>query len=491
MSPSPRSKHRRLKRLTGSPERLLFVGALTLVVLCALGGGGSRPDILSLVYVRIAAAWLLAFAVVAHWPYVKKSPSRPLVLLLAALALWMSIQLLPLPPSLWQAIPGHERYAAEAAILEDATPWRPISLVPRLTWNSLVSLLAPFALLLALIGQPARRVDTMLAFWLIVCLASALLGILQAVGPDNSPLYFYKSSSRGYAVGFFANRNHQAAMLAAALPMLAIWVSDRTGRPSPMIRAWIGLLAAVLLIVGVLSTGSRAGLLLTGIGLVMALALIILRLGRAMRDRRLLLMLGAFACALVLLIAVVVLSGRATGFVRAADPNAYVSELRLVHAPLIWSMTRQFFPFGTGFGSFDPIFRGFEPDATLRPTFYNHAHNDFLEWVLTGGLPALIIALAFAAWWFRRSWTAWQARSSIGLAGSAIIFLLLAASVTDYPLRTTLGAVLLVTACWWLAVADGRSGRVGGAAMNALPPPGSRLSGGGSRRAAAIDRAIE
>lgn len=476
-------------RLKESPERVLAIGALALCLTCAVGGGGSRPDILSLVYVRIVTAWVLSFAVVLSWRRWSVSPVRPLLLLLAALAAWMVLQLVPLPPGLWQLMPGHDRYAAVGAILGNA-PWRPISLVPRLTWNSLMALGPPAALLMTLSTQPARRVDLTIALWLAICLASALLGILQMVSSDTSPLYLYSLSSRGYAAGLFANRNHQAVFLAAALPILAIWASERGDRMTPAIQAVASSFAAILLVIGILGTGSRAGLLLTGLSISAFAAILSYRLGHNIRRRTRVWIGAALLVFLAVLIAIAVLSGRGLAVTRAVEAEDYVGELRFVHAPLVLSMARMFFPFGTGFGSFDPVFRGFEPDDTLGPTFFNHAHNDYLELALTGGLPAMLIAAVFLIWWVRRSLAAWRVKSSVGAAGSTIILFILLSSLVDYPVRTPLIATLAATACWWLAIGgpDSKRGRYG-SGNSALRPLDRRLSGHVRRDAGTTNRA--
>lgn len=473
----------RLSGLITSPSPILLAGVLGFCILCALGGGGSRPDILSLLYVRVAAAWLLAVAVVFAWRRSEPSPVRPLQLMLAALAVWMIFQLIPFPPPIWQAMPGHGRYAEAIDISPEA--WRSISLVPRLTWNSLAALAVPAALLAALAIQPTAGARMLLVTWLIICLASAALGIIQVIGPDSSPLYFYRVSNHGYAVGLFANRNHQAAFLAAALPVLGVWASARTQGQTPLVRVGLSALAAGLLLVGILATGSRAGLLLGILGLAAAAALVAMRLNAAGHSRKLLLAGVALPVMLGLLVTAFAVSGHRLALTRLTDAESYTHELRLVHASLITSMARAFFPFGTGFGSFDSVFRGFEPDATLQPTFFNHAHNDYLELALTGGLPGLLIGLTFVAWWGRRSWLAWQARSSVGLTGSAVILLMLAASVVDYPLRTPLAAAFVTIACWLLAL----SGSDVASGMSPLPATTPRLTGTRRRRAGANDRA--
>ena len=50
------------------------------------------------------------------------------LILLGALAALMAIQLIPLPPGIWTALPGRERYLEAAAAIGIPQPWRPISL---------------------------------------------------------------------------------------------------------------------------------------------------------------------------------------------------------------------------------------------------------------------------------------------------------------------------------------------------------------------------
>ncbi len=50
---------------------------------------------------------------------------------------------------------------------------------------------------------------------------SALLGLLQLANGPGSSLYFYEETNRTEAVGFFANRNHFAAMIYCITVMAA------------------------------------------------------------------------------------------------------------------------------------------------------------------------------------------------------------------------------------------------------------------------------
>ena len=58
---------------------------------------------------------------------------------------------------------------------------------------------------------------------------------------------------------------------------------------------------------------------------------------------------------------------------------------------------RSFLPFGAGFGTFDPVYRRFEPDALLSTIYLNQAHNEPMQLAMEGGIPALALLLVFPA----------------------------------------------------------------------------------------------
>ena len=46
---------------------------------------------------------------------------------------------------------------------------------------------------------------------------------------------------------------------------------------------------------------------------------------------------------------------------------------------------------GTGFGTFVPVYQTAESLSGISPAILNHAHNDFIEIVLEGGIPAIAL----------------------------------------------------------------------------------------------------
>lgn len=437
-------------------ETARFAVFLAFLAVCALGGGSPRPEVQSLLLVRPAA--VLAIVALLLIPgRIDWRTFRVPLLLLGAFALTMAIQLVPLPPALWTALPGHAPFAEAALAAGLPQPWRPISLTPDYTLNSFVSLVVPLAVLVGMAAITREQRRLMLPILIGVVLVSAALGIAQLAAGSGSALRFYRTTNPTSAVGFFANRNHQAVVLALGLPMLMAWASLQPADPrNGYARLWLGLATGLLLLPTILVTGSRAGMLLTVPALVAGWWLfgrkVKVELPRRLAPMRRWLRFVPVVVAAILVLATVVLA-------RAESLQRLFSQLpgeesRARTLPLLIDITGTFLPLGAGFGAFDPAFRLFEPDALLKPSYLNHAHNDLVELVMTGGLPALAVLIAFVVWAARRSWPAFRAPSGTGdtyaTLAALLIVLLFAASMVDYPLRTPTVSALFAIACCWL-----------------------------------------
>jgi hypothetical protein len=394
---------------------------------------------------------------------------RTPLLLLTALAVVMGAQLVPLPPAVWQALPGREQLGSYIGAAGLDAVWRPLSLTPDLTLASLIGLGVPAAGLIAFASLPEQRTHQLLSFLIIAVALSALLGLSQLAGGPNSIFYTYSITNSGSAVGLFANRNHQALLVAMAFPMLAILALSRQHDPQRQrVLRWIYAAIAIALIPFIIVIGSRAGIILGIIGLAFAIW-IIKSSGQITRDnnaamhrliRKVILPATSAAAAGVVLATVFLSRDEALRRLYAMDIS---DDVRLEYLPILLRISLNFLPFGSGFGSFDPVFRYYEPDALLQPRYLNHAHNDWVELVMTGGVPAAAIALVFGMWALHRfialrAWRPTNSRARFACLGFAMIVLGLIASVVDYPLRTPVHALLLAFAAAWLA-ASGQNER--------------------------------
>jgi O-antigen ligase len=121
---------------------------------------------------------------------------------------------------------------------------------------------------------------------------------------------------------------------------------------------------------------------------------------------------------------------------------------------------QNFWPVGSGLGSFPRVYPQFEDPAAVTETFVNHAHNDYLELLFETGLAGMLLLACFLYWWATRCIRAWS--SSDGpvdarlwpRAASIVTGVLLAHSLVDYPLRTP---ALMVCFLFFCLVLDARS----------------------------------
>lgn len=451
------------------PHWIDFVALLILMGACALGGGSAFADTFSLLYVRpIAVAAMMLFVLSpanGDWRTV-----RVPLMMLATLATIMVLQLVPLPPAVWLSLPGRKPYADAITALGFPQPWRPLSLTPDLTANSLAALVVPAAALFGFAKISIEQRRWLVIGLVIMCSVSAVLGVAQFASGKNSALYLYKRTYAGFPVGLLANRNHQAALLALIFPALRMWtLRPAAGRDAGRRRLWIAVALGIFTVPVVLATGSRSGMLVSAISIALTILLFPgKRNGQsATSPYATWLRIGTPA----LLLAIVLVSywfGRATSIERLSSVSTIGADQRFQFAPVVVHIIRASFPAGTGFGSFDPVFRQYEPDNILIASYFNHAHNDLLELVLTAGLPGLLLLLAFVVWWSLRTIRAltWSASADPArnhvLLGSLVVLLLFAASLTDYTLHTPLLSAVFAIACGWLGMhsADVKANRV-------------------------------
>jgi O-antigen ligase len=145
-----------------------------------------------------------------------------------------------------------------------------------------------------------------------------------------------------------------------------------------------------------------------------------------------------------------IFAARGVAFQRLVNLDAS-QDLRLKAFPTVVEIARDTFPWGSGMGSFDEVYRHYEPGQLLSPNYFNHAHNDWLEIVMTGGLPAVLLAamaitlfiIAVVAVLKQKERGRSRRRILISARCAAAILLLLAiGSIAEYPARTPSLAVL-------------------------------------------------
>ncbi|RYF10932.1 MAG: O-antigen ligase domain-containing protein, partial [Oxalobacteraceae bacterium] len=449
---------------------LPFALLVALLIVLWIAGGASRADALGQTVVR-ASTWLSVIVAILFSGRPSVGTARPVALILLAATVLVLLQLVPLPPDIWQSLPGRRILTEAAAASGQTQPWRPWSIVPAATLNALSSLIVPTAALIFVAGL--KESERALLLPLILCLAAAstMVGLLQfsGVALDN-PLI---NESPGQVSGNFANRNHFAVFLALGCLVAPIWATLNGRRPGWRGPAAFGLV--LLFVLTILASGSRAGLILGLLALVLGPVIAQRGIRSALRKYprwALPTLIAGVVSGIAILVLASVAANRAVSIDRLfwADEG---QDMRSRGLPTVLAMIRSYFPAGSGLGGFDPIFRMHEPFSLLKPTYFNHAHNDLLEIVLDAGFPGLLLLIIALLWWLGASARAWQAGAGMQHAlpklGSAMLLLILVASAFDYPARTPIMMAIGIIAAIWLSSGKPHHGKHG--FTNEVPAP--------------------
>lgn len=278
------------------------------------------------------------------------------------------------------------------------------------TLEALLFYLAPVALFLALGSTSENGLNRLVAFLIAGVIVNLALALVQfaASSPLLVGLLPYPT-----AAGFFANQNHFASLLFVGIPFVIYqFVALR--------RIRLSLIVVALMVFTGFATRSVAGAFLSAGAALVSYAVI--------AEMR-----APFRAALVTAAAIGAL-------VLSLNPNN-VLELNPDN-PLdrtsIWENTAQgvlaHLPLGSGFGTFDIAYPAFENESDIITVFANHAHNEYLELALEGGLPAMLLLAVYLV--VLGSGVFRGAMPPLRRAAYCAIAFLLVHSLVDYPLRT-------------------------------------------------------
>lgn len=446
-----------------SPKGWIFL--VLFAAVAAFFGGASRYDAIQIVPLRTLSAMFL----IPAFYYLTREGLKQEVALVSLFSMFlilMGLQLVPLPPELWHALPGRNGIEQLDGALGNADLWRPLSMAPLRTWNAFGSLVLPAAGLLLAI---ALRANTRFLLQIIAGLGvfNAALGLLQVISGRSSPLYFYELTNWGSAVGIFANENHSAVFAACSLLVVARLGLEARNRH---FANWskISYPAAFFFIVLIaLISGSRAGFVAC-LGAVLVSALMV---GLSPRRRSGKVASGLFErwgekrpymvvllplIVLLLTVLAFVALGRAPAFSDILARDSF-ADLRWSILPVIFDMIATHWLVGSGFGSFEQVYQVYEPSSILMPRYVNQAHNDWAQLVIEGGVFAGTLLAGLGLWVVKAIAELFYSQKAYasGLFWVSIFSIIGAASLVDYPMRTPIFQLVLV----WLLLGLSRDRR--------------------------------
>lgn len=419
----------------GAPGPRAAIASIFTILAIVFGGGGSSAPLSELAVQVLAVIAAIAWLLTVRDCRQTATGSDRLVAWLAALVLVLPVvQLLPLPPALWKALPGREIESASLGLVGAAQAWMPWSMAPSRTLASLVAML-PAVLAIAMAASlDARERDWVLRAVVLAVALSVVLGALQLAAGTSGGWRPYGTDNSGYLNGFQANRNAQADMLLIGIAALAAVAVAARGRIGPRLAAASAVTGVVVLVLACVLTGSRTGIFLVPVALIFA---VLIWRPRIANGRS----LGVAAA--------VVAAGLAMALFLLRDNTAIGRVLERFGSERdfrfeLWDDTRfaiaAYWPFGSGIGTFRPIFIAVERLEVVDPTMPVRAHNDYLEFVLETGLFGPIVLLACAALLGVAAVRAWRNRSVLTrpqvLFSASVMVTIGLHSFVDYPLRS-------------------------------------------------------
>jgi O-antigen ligase len=433
-------------------ELAAFYLLSAILLFAPLIKGGNRP--LPLMALELAAVLLLAYALLR--PVFLQRLSAGFLVGLGLLMLLPLLQLLPIPFSLWQSLPGREVYAAALAAFGTTADMHPLSLLPMATEYALLALLPPLAVFLATVSLRETALKKIVYLFIAMATAQAIYALVQ-FGGGATTTFRTSLADIGTGVGTYVNRNHLAGLLAMALPVSLGLLASRIGqageharyRSKGLLRRLAGSLnparvnqtlifsaVCIVILLGAVFSRSRTGIMLAMLGIFLTALLYGLRIG-GRRSTNLVTVFSVIGLALAVEVGLAPVLERFSA-------EAALEDARWSIFGSSMTALGQFFPFGSGLGTFPEIYRRFQPAEI--DLFVNHAHNDYIEYLFEGGLIAAVVVLLFLAVYVR-AWPRllrlqrWGTLSFMQ-AGSGVGLLLMALhGLTDYNWHIPANAV--------------------------------------------------
>lgn len=362
-----------------------------------------------------------------------------LLLLLLSSPLWVALlQLYPLSTGTWAALPGRGDYlpGLVATGVSPATAL-PLSLNPSGTAASLWAGVPVAAAMLAGVLASVRQAWMLFGAVLAVVAIQVVLVLVQYVQGPSSFFYFESQYAGHQMVGSFNNRNHLADLFAMAIPLWFAWlgrwrrdVGEGRGMAALIaVPLWYLLGFAVLVLL--LATQSRGGVLAA----LVALSISVVLYAKAAESQLLWRHWLALGCLLALFALAAFL---AVGEDRVTERFAQAlvradAETRNLLARSTFDAALAFWPWGSGAGSFEPVFPRFQ--SAFSPGYTGFAHNDYAQLLMEFGavavlLAAVVLVLVLAQIWRLRAAAVRQGGNHLGLrqqwfAGAGALAMLL------------------------------------------------------------------
>ncbi len=391
----------------------------------------SSTAVLALVY-TLGLIWILKREYAAY-----RTPVHTKLLIVAGFAftLYVLLQTIPFPLVVLKYLsPGSYRLR-EFYTPGPAGPGA-ISLVPYrslLEALKVVAFLTVFSVAAIYFISRDRLKDFVVALSLFgFCLA--VFAIVQKASWNGRLYWVRELTMGGKPFGPFVNRNHFAGFIGMIIPLTLGHAITKHSREKKILYGFLAVIMSVALFFSL----SRGGI----VSFVSGMALFGFLLFASRYQQKKVWIIGVFIIAVLTYLAWLGMDPIMQRFTQAD----ITKEQRLI----VWSTTltaaKDFWLTGSGLGTFLHIFPLYAP-ASVQGGIYDHAHNDYLEFLLEAGLGGSMLLVCFIAlllWYAFRS--TFEGRSGIMLMAALSSAMSMAVhSIFDFNLHILSNLLLFGT----------------------------------------------
>lgn len=340
-------------------------------------------------------------------------------------------QMIPLPLSLLGAIHGNLKEIV--TISPGVTPgFHSISVYPfatemelsRLFIYLMVFFMAAFGL------RDDHGLYTVIKALIVFGFILGLFGIIQHATWNGKLYWFRELTHGGSPFGPFVNKNHFAAFIGMIIPLsFGVALSTRS-LEKKVLYLFFGVVMAIALFFSL----SRGGIISFFAGILVFSSLIFAR-GASKRKLIPVFLFVSVLALYLLFLGISPIVGRFTS-----------SEVSQYDRLIAWKGTlaafKHFSVFGSGFGTFQYIFKIYQPEGLYL--IWDHAHNDYLELLLELGIAGSIVVVLFlfsvARTIMRIEWAGRKTYTAAALLSS--LTTIAVHSIVDFNLHIPSNAIL-------------------------------------------------
>ena len=375
--------------------------------------------------------------------------------------IFLGLQVIPLPKVLVKVLsPKTFSFYKNFSPDFSDTHFLTLSAVPSQTIREGLELLAYVLLGFLILRTVTRRHQIMRICAVVVGVGvfEALYGFFELYSRNPRILFYKKAHFLDCVTGTFVNRNHLSGYLEMAVPLAlglifarvdffdwsGLKIKDKLLRASERGLAWNGLisLGIVGMALAVIFSKSRSGVFILVFSFLLLSGLAGLYYRGGIEEKK-----GIKAFLKVVFLVIVAFS-LFIG-IRATLERFSLDELLKEQRPAVWGNTIEMigdFPvFGSGLGTFGAVYPSYE--ASGRFVFWEHAHNDYLEYTAELGLAGMVLLLGGILFLLVSAFRVWRERrhpqvKGLALGGFVALVGILIHSITDFNLHIPANMVL-------------------------------------------------